>query len=180
MFVVWIAPHRRQFGDWVLPHLWRFEAVASCCNNAFLTNRYRCSGRKLTIEDHFSFALSSNDSIAERIRPWILKLDVSAQSGPEGVTRSPTELKMRSVIIAFSVNIPTFPANRYLTGRAESMRPRAKSFIRSISQINYYRQKFSLSMTSEVRKCLKSAKSDRNSGFLHLAIKNKGVTLWDV
>ena len=72
---VWIAPHRRQFGDWVLPHLWRFEAVASCCNNAFLTNRYRCSGRKLTIEDHFSFALSSNDSIAERIRPWILKLE---------------------------------------------------------------------------------------------------------
>ena len=39
------------------------------------------------------------------------------------------------------------------------MRPRAKSFIRSIGQIEANRQKFSLSMTSEVRKCLKMAKS---------------------
>ena len=52
---------------------------------------------------------------------------------------------------------------------AESMRPRAKSFIRSISQIEANRQKFSLSMTSEVRKCPKSAKSDQNSRFSHLA-----------
>ena len=99
---------------------------------------------------------------------------------PGGRHASPTELKMRSVIIAISVNFATFPANQSFRPTAESMRPRAKSFIRPISQIEANRQKFSLSMTSEVRKCPKSAKSDRNSGFLHLAIEREGAKLCNV
>ena len=74
---------------------------------------------------------------------------------------------MRSMIIAYSVNFATFPASSILRSPAKSMRPRAKSFIRPISQIEYNRQKFSISMTSEVRKCPKSAKSDQKSGFWH-------------
>ena len=99
---------------------------------------------------------------------------------PGGRHATPTELKMRSVIIAISVNFATYPANRNLRATAKSMRPRAKSFIRSISQINYNRQKFSLSMTSEVRKCPKSAKSDRFPGFLHLAIERHRIFFCNV
>ena len=106
-------------------------------------------------------------------------LDVSAKVARRG-SRSPTELKMRSVIIAISVNLSTFPANRNLRATAKSVLPRAKSFIRSISQINYNRQKFSISMTSEIRKCPKSPESDRNSGFLHLAIEREGAKLCNV
>ena len=82
---------------------------------------------------------------------------------------------MRSGITTFSVNFATFPANQSFRTTAESMRPRAKSFIRSISQIEANRQKFSLSMTSEVRKCPKSAKSGRKSGFLLGAVKRGGL-----
>ena len=76
--------------------------------------------------------------------------------------------------------ISTFPASSIFGLSAKSMRPRARSFIRLISQINYNRQKFPISMTSEVRKCPKSAESDRNSGFLHLAIERKGHCLCNV
>ena len=55
------------------------------------------------------------------------------------------------------------------------MRPRAKSYISSISQIEANRLKFSLSMTSEVRKCPNSTKSGRKSGFSHLAIERRSV-----
>ena len=93
---------------------------------------------------------------------------------PGGRHASPTELKMRSGITTFSVKFATFPANQSFRTTAESMRPRAKSFIRSMSQIEANRQKFSLSMTSEVRKCPKSAKSGRKSGFLLGAVKRGG------
>ena len=99
---------------------------------------------------------------------------------PGGRHASPTELKMRSGITTISVNFPTFPANQSFRPTAESMRPRAKSFIRPISQIEANRQKFSLSMTSEVRKCPKSVESDRNSGFLHLDIERQGCIRCDV
>ena len=107
-------------------------------------------------------------------------LDVSADGWPGGRHASPTELKMRSGITTISVNFATFPANQSFRTTAESMRPRAKSFIRSISQIEANRQKFSLSMTSEVRKCPKSAKSGRKSGFLLGAVKRGGVGVWNV
>ena len=102
-------------------------------------------------------------------------LDVSAEGGPEGVTPTPTELKMRSRITTFSVKFSAFPTNRNLRAAAKSVRPRAKSFIRSISQIEANRQKFSLSMTSEVRKCPKSVKSDRNSGVFAFGHRTPGV-----
>ena len=85
---------------------------------------------------------------------------------------------MRSGITTISVNFATFPANQSFRPTAESMRPRAKSFIRSISQIEANRQKFSLSMTSEVRKCPKSAKSGRKTGFLLGAVKREGVRVF--
>ena len=96
---------------------------------------------------------------------------------PGGRHASPTELKMRSGITTISVNFPTFPANQSFRPTAESMRPRAKSFIRPISQIEANRQKFSLSMTSEVRKCPKSAKSDRNSGCFRSGRRARGGNL---
>ena len=95
---------------------------------------------------------------------------------PGGRHATPTELKMRSRITTFSVNFSAFPANQSFRTTAESMRPRAKSFIRSISQIEANRQKFSLSMTSEVRKCPKSAKSDRNSDVFARAVERRGKT----
>ena len=61
---------------------------------------------------------------------------------PGGRHATPTELKMRSRITTISVNFPTFPANQSFRPTAESMRPRAKSFISSISQIEANRQKF--------------------------------------
>ena len=99
---------------------------------------------------------------------------------PGGRHASPTELKMRSGITTISVNFPTFPANQSFRPTAESMRPRAKSFIRPISQIEANRQKFSLSMTSEVRKCPKSAKSDRNSDVFARAVERGGETFCNV
>ena len=45
---------------------------------------------------------------------------------PGGRHASPTELKMRSVIIAISVNFATFPTDQSFYATAESMRPRAK------------------------------------------------------
>ena len=101
--------------------------------------------------------VSSNDTTCtgRKFRGW-----------PGGRHASPTKLKMRSVIIAISVNFATSPVNQSFRPTAESMRPRAKSFIRSISQIEANRQKFCLSMTSEVRKCPKSTKSDQNSRFM--------------
>ena len=99
---------------------------------------------------------------------------------PGGRHASPTELKMRSGITTFSVKFATFPANQSFRTTAESMRPRAKSFIRSISQIKANRQKFSLSMTSEVRKCPKSAKSGRKTGFLLGAVKRGGEGVCNV
>ena len=99
---------------------------------------------------------------------------------PGGRHATPTELKMRSGITTISVNFPTFPANQSFRPTAESMRPRAKSFIRPISQIEANRQKFSLSMTSEVRKCPKSAKSDRNSDVFARAVERRGETFCNV
>ena len=99
---------------------------------------------------------------------------------PGGRHATPTELKMRSGITTISVNFSAFPAKQSFRTTAESMRPRAKSFIRSISQIEANRQKFSLSMTSEVRKCPKSAKSGRKSGFLLGAVKRGGLGVWNV
>ena len=97
---------------------------------------------------------------------------------PGGRHASPTELKMRSVIIAISVNFATSPANQSFRPTAESMRPRAKSFIRSISQIEANRQKFSLSMTSEVRKCLKMAKSGQKGPKFFPFLPGFGVSGW--
>ena len=143
-----------------------------------------CSVSRIYYEHHTSTqttptntAHSMNKQRCPATTPPVL--DVSAQVARRG-SRSPTELKMRSVIIVFSVNFSAFPTNRNLRAAAKSMRPRAKSFIRSISQINYNRQKFSLSMTSEVRKCPKSAKSDRFSGFLHLAIERHRIFFCNV
>ena len=119
----------------------------------------------------FSNLFDHKNNNNNTLRRSVVSLSTQAPRWPGGRHATPTELKMRSVIIAISVNFATFPANRNLRATAKSMRPRAKSFIRSISQINYNRQKFSISMTSEVRKCTKSAESDRFSGFLHLAIE---------
>ena len=87
---------------------------------------------------------------------------------------------MRSGITTISVNIPTFPANQSLQLLAKSVRPRAKSFIRPISEIGANAKKCYHWMTSEVRKCPKSAKSDRNSGFLLRVVKRRGVGVWNV
>ena len=84
---------------------------------------------------------------------------------PGGRHANPTELKMRSTMIAFSVNFAPFPASSILRSPAKSMRPRAKSFIRPISQIEYNRQKFSISMTSEVRNAPNRPKVTKNRDF---------------
>ena len=99
---------------------------------------------------------------------------------PGGRHASPTELKMRSGITTISVNFPTFPAKPSLQLLAKSVRPRAKSFIRPISEIGANAKKCYHWMTSEVRKCPKSAKSDRNSGFLLGTVKRRGVGVWNV
>ena len=94
---------------------------------------------------------------------------------PGGRHASPTELKMRSRITTFSVNFSAFPAKQSLQLLAKSVRPRAKSFIRPISEIGANAKKCYHWMTSEVRKCPKSAKSDRNSGFLLGVVKRGRV-----
>ena len=63
---------------------------------------------------------------------------------PGGRHASPTELKMRSRITTFSVNFSAFPANQSLQLLAKSVRPRAKSFIRPISQMAQTAKKCSL------------------------------------
>ena len=63
---------------------------------------------------------------------------------------------------------------------AKTVRPTAKSFIRSISRIDYYRQIFSISMTSEVGKYPKTVESGRISRFSHLAIAMKKLCRSDV
>ena len=95
---------------------------------------------------------------------------------PGGRHASPTELKMRSGITTFSVNFSAFPAKQSLQLLAKSVRPRAKSFIRPISEIGANAKKCYHWMTSEVRKCPKSPKSDWNSGFLLGAVEREGVT----
>ena len=99
---------------------------------------------------------------------------------PGGRHASPTELKMRSRITTFSVNFSAFPAKPSLQLLAKSVRPRAKSFIRPISEIGANAKKCYHWMTSEVRKCPKSAKSDRNSGFLLGAVERGEVTYCNV
>ena len=99
---------------------------------------------------------------------------------PGGRHASPTELKMRSRITTFSVNFSAFPAKQSLQLLAKSVRPRAKSFIRPISEIGANAKKCYHWMTSEVRKCPKSAKSDRNSGFLLGVVKRREVTYCNV
>ena len=93
---------------------------------------------------------------------------------PGGRHASPTELKMRSRITTISVNFSAFPAKQSLQLLAKSVRPRAKSFIRPISEIGANAKKCYHWMTSEVRKCPKSAKSDRNSGFLLGVVETRG------
>ena len=99
---------------------------------------------------------------------------------PGGRHASPTELKMRSRITTFSVNFATFPAKPSLQLLAKSVRPRAKSFIRPISEIGANAKKCYHWMTSEVRKCPKSAKSDRKTGFLRRVVKRGGVGVCNV
>ena len=93
---------------------------------------------------------------------------------------SPTELKMRSGITTFSVNFSAFPAKQSLQLLAKSVRARAKSFIRPISEIGANAKKCYHWMTSEVRKCPKSAKSDRNSDVFARAVERGAETFCNV
>ena len=140
---------------------------------------------RLYYEHHISTQTTPTNTAAEYEQTTVSSNDTTCtgrkrRGWPGGRHASPTELKMRSGITTISVNFPTFPANQSFRPTAESMRPRAKSFIRSISQIEANRQKFSLSMTSEVRKCPKSAKSDRNSDVFARAVERGGETFCNV
>ena len=144
-----------------------------------------CTVSRWYYEHHTSTQTTATNTALLRVWTTVSSNDTTCtgrkrHGWPGGRHASPTELKMRSRITTISVNFATFPANQSFRPTAESMRPRAKSFIRSISQIEANRQKFSLSMTSEVRKCPKSAKSGRKSGFLLGAVKRRGVGVWNV
>jgi hypothetical protein len=145
----------------------------------------KCSVFRWYYEHHTSTQTTATNTALLRVWTTVSSNDTTCtgrkrRGWPGGRHATPTELKMRSGITTISVNFSAFPAKQSFRTTAESMRPRAKSFIRSISQIEANRQKFSLSMTSEVRKCPKSAKSGRKSGFLLGAVKRGGLGVWNV
>ena len=145
----------------------------------------KCSVSQWYYEHHTSRQTTATNTALLRVWTTVSSNDTTCtgrkrRGWPGGRHATPTELKMRSGITTISVNFSAFPANQSFQPTAESMRPRAKSFIRPISQIEANRQKFSLSMTSEVRKCPKSAKSDRNSDVFARAVERGGETFCNV
>ena len=138
-----------------------------------------CSVSRWYYEHHTSTQTTTTNTALLRVSTTVSSNDTTCtgrkrRGWPGGRHASPTELKMRSGITTISVNFPTFPANQSLQLLAKSVRPRAKSFIRPISEIGANAKKCYHWMTSEVRKCPKSAKSDRNSGFLLGAVETRG------
>ena len=141
----------------------------------------KCSVSRWYYEHHTSTQTTATNTALLRVWTTVSSNDTTCtgrkrQGWPGGRHASPTELKMRSRITTFSVNFSAFPAKQSLQLLAKSVRPRAKSFIRPISEIGANAKKCYHWMTSEVRKCPKSAKSDRNSGFLLGVVKRRGVT----
>src|SRR6218665_210643 len=82
MFVCLFRPQREHLSESIFFHLYRFEAVASCCWKAFLANEKSVPGRRLlTICAHFLIVASSKASLtAVSNLPWIIHVSVEIWS----------------------------------------------------------------------------------------------------
>ena len=108
--------------------------------------------------------MSSNDTTST--------LDVVRENDARGPSLNHTDPVMRSIIIIFFCHFSTATGDPNLAGGAETKRPREKSFISAISQIQNEAKKSSTRVTSEVRKCPKTHfcrfSFSRNSHFCNL------------
>src|SRR6218665_1075980 len=82
MFVCLFRPTERELSESIFFHLYRFEAVASCCWKAFLANEKSVPGRRLlTISAHFLTVASSKASLtAVSNLPWIFSVEIWSTS----------------------------------------------------------------------------------------------------